>query len=674
MKHLPLGHRQDRNDEGMTMVAVLMGMSLTLVITLGSLGLMSASTKYSRYDQDSELALAAAQSGISDILTELRVDPTYLDSVEATKDDPNGYCQKEAAGGPAAEGDVFAHDCGWAPDKKAGWQTLGGAEGGAYQRYHYAITEREDMAASFVVVSTGRSRDVYRSIEARLTREMTTMWLYFSNYGMTDPSNYETYNLDGAYPGAGKLTSEACGGGWSVGSDLAYSWQLAPSDPNSTKPPREYMSDGKSKDCVQGYWIDGITLDGPVHSNDTLYSAGGRFGGPFSTANPSCRSAKAEAPSTWNKCLQSGGYGDWAGPPPQYREVLQPPPVGTAKQMALDGTGCLYQGPTRIILDGEYMKVWSKETTTERPNCGTMAELKSKAGARVPIPTNSLIFVDAAEGVAPKKIKVGAIGGEPGRELPLGSYTGAAPSAGAQYTQEVTMAHTNKADGVGNLWLEGHMTGGRLTIATDRSAILTGDLLTDDDESDLLGVIAGDAIEIYNPVIQTVKANAAGTGWLAGTMPSPLLPSYRDQWPTDYDLDRSVFRIEAALHVVTAGFSVQNFKVSAVLGTIELFGSLAQNFSGPTGQFEWGPGNVPVPTGGYSEEFVYNTNLTEGPPLLFPSIVNGNWVIAHQAKTEPLKDIKLPLPRRPGSSSQIPSARVPDAVRAPSVTEGGRTR
>ncbi|MDR1441021.1 MAG: hypothetical protein LBJ02_01285 [Bifidobacteriaceae bacterium] len=644
MKHPHATPPKDHNDEGMTMVAVLMGMSLTLVITLGSLGLMSASTKYSRYDQDSELALSAAQSGISDILTELRVDPTYLDSVEATKDDPNGYCQKGAAGGPAAEGDVFAHDCGWAPDKKAGWQTLGGAEGGDYQFYHYAITEREDMAASFVVVSTGRSHDVYRSIEARLTREMTTMWLYFSNYGQGDPLDYSAYNLDGAYPEEGILTSQACGGGWSVGSDLPYIWQSPPWDPGSTNPPKDYWSNGHRVSCIIGYWPDVFTFNGPIHSNDTFFATGAHINGQFTTAVPSCKESNPNNPVSWNRCLQTGGYADWMGPAPQYREVLQLPAVGSAKAKAVGGVGCLYQGPTRIILKGDKMTVWSKETTTQRDNCGTLAELRSAAGATVDIPIDSMIFVDTAEGVTPGKIKAGAIGGEPGRELPLGSYTGAAPSPGAQYTEELAMSHKDKADGIGNVWLEGRLAGGRLTIATDRTAVLTGDLLTDDDEHDLLGVMAGDAIEIYNPVMQTVKADPAGSAWLAPVKPSPLTTSYRDKWPTDYNSSRDVFRIEAALHVVTSGLRVQNHDVYDILGRLDVYGSLTENFPSFQGNTITNEsGTVVLRQAGYEMVLNYNKNLREGPPLLFPPIVNGQWVIANQAKAIPLDEVKIPL-------------------------------
>jgi hypothetical protein len=488
------------------------------------------------------------------------------------------------------------------------------------------------MAASFVVVSTGRSRDVYRSIEARLTREMTTMWLYFSNYGMTDPLDYEIYNLDGAYPEEGILTSEACGGGWSVGSDLPYMWQSPPMDPDSTKPPKRYSSHGVQVPCVEGFWYPTFTFNGPIHSNDTFFAFGGHINGQFSSSDPACRQSDPEDPASWDWCVQPGGYADWMGPAPQYREVLQLPAVGAAREKSLDGVGCLYQGPTRIILEGSQMTVWSKETTTQRDDCGTLAELRSAAGATVDVPIDSMIFVDAAEGVAPKKIKAGAIGGEPGRELPLGSYTGAAPSPGAQYIEEVAMSYKDKADGIGNLWLEGHMTGGHLTIATDRTAVLTGDLLTDDDEHDLLGVMAGDAIEVHNPVMQTVGADESGTAWLDPVKPLPRVASYRDQWPTDYNGNRDVFKIESALHVVTAGLRVQNHNMYEDLGLLDIYGSLTENFPALQGTVG----------GGYEMVLNYNKNLREGPPLLFPPVVNGQWVIANQAKATPAEEIKEP--------------------------------
>ncbi|MDR0594345.1 MAG: hypothetical protein LBG60_14070, partial [Bifidobacteriaceae bacterium] len=122
--------RGRRSEDGMTMVSVLGSFTIILVVLLGSVSFLGQQVKYSRHQQDSDLALAAAEAGVADILTELRIDPEYLDSISSTKDEPTGYCEKDATGGPPSDGDVFAGVCGWTAATAPGWQKLGGDEGG----------------------------------------------------------------------------------------------------------------------------------------------------------------------------------------------------------------------------------------------------------------------------------------------------------------------------------------------------------------------------------------------------------------------------------------------------------------------------------------------------------------------------------------------------------------
>jgi hypothetical protein len=55
-------------------------------MVLGSLAFMSNSIKFSRHQQDTDLALAAAQSGLNDLLAQFRGDPAYLDGIADPSD------------------------------------------------------------------------------------------------------------------------------------------------------------------------------------------------------------------------------------------------------------------------------------------------------------------------------------------------------------------------------------------------------------------------------------------------------------------------------------------------------------------------------------------------------------------------------------------------------------
>ncbi|MDR1427440.1 MAG: DinB family protein [Bifidobacteriaceae bacterium] len=636
--------RSRRGERGIAMVAVLVALSITLVMVMVTLTYVTGSVKYSRYEQDAERALAAAESGVNDLLTEFRVDPTYLAHIDATKADPDGYCNKDATGGPAADMDIYAAVCGWDPDMAARFQQLG-----EDQAYHYAIVSSADLAESIEVVSTGRSRDVYRSVKARLSRETPTMWLWLTDYELSDPNDALLWPgiTNGFYP-AGQLTSEECGWGWAAGATppgLHYAWDSYPFTPASDGKFHTYQSaldPANPRYCDQARFGLGDELDGPVHSNDAIYAVEGKVYDQLSSSNPECKNVDPTDNTTWDRCVVGDvrstgapviGHFQWLGPAPSYRRVLDLPTTQNAKVKAVDdGVGCAYAGPTRIILDGDEMIVWSKETTVYRDGCGSLAALASPSGARVDVPEEGLIYVGPATGVPPTKIHHGAIGDG----LPLGNYEGQAPTPYAEYIEEWVMELPEMYDGIGNLWIEGHFTGGNLTIAADRIAVITGDLLQDNDDQDLIGVMAGQRIEIYNPMVIKNIANAAGTLWryqeYEMTEPDSLPYTYvgTGLWPRDYD-GRPGLRIEAAIYATSGSFGLQNWDIWGELGDLEVFGSIAQRFRGIMGSYDDNGKR-----GGYNKKYKYNKRLTEAAPLLFPPISNGVWRIAWQGKADPL--------------------------------------
>ncbi|MDR2114697.1 MAG: hypothetical protein LBO75_05400 [Bifidobacteriaceae bacterium] len=674
MRRSSYRHRAS-TETGMTMVAVLAAFTILMVVVLGSAASLSAATKSSRLEQDTDLALAAAQSALNDLLTRLRIDGGFLEDVAAdhAAGDPAGYCAAPAAGGPAhLEADVFAAICEWSNSTPVGWaEDLGGR-----QYYHYAVTSFNASADQAQVIATGRAGQVVRSIQAYLMRETTPGWLYISNYELADPWDPVTYapiGIDGYYGPMGdggfggmQLTSTACGG---QGEDpprpadlpgqppalipLSYHWELRDFPGSGTpedrfREPRyyhDYQAD-VSRACQQPAFETWDTLNGKIHSNDTFTVNGARISGEFTTADPKCQSGQPQ------QCVIGLGA-NWADPVTvAHSNVRALPAPQDAKEIANSGTGCRYRGTTRIIFQGTKMRVWSKDmeasTGYDAAQCGSVDQLRSTEGAEVPIPTGNqgLIYVDSFTPTAGQKntdgtlqIPAGWIDGT----LPRGTYTATTP-LGKNYVAETMMRTQDMERGLGNVFVEGKFEG-RVTVAAARSIIITSDLVGVDNTKDVLGLSAGHAVEIYNPVLQKYEFTADPTQPGGERIPKIPAEGRRDQsWePTDYYGGGETLRVEAAIYAAKASFRLQNWKTGpgaldgrGRLGKLEVYGSIAQNFRGVVAWRSLSGSLI----SGYEKSYAYNPALVDGQPLLFPPIQNSSWQVGWSNKVEPLEVVR----------------------------------
>jgi hypothetical protein len=656
------------------MVAVLASFTIMMTVLLGGVAYLASSTKYSRYDQDNDLALAAAQSGLSDLLSRVRADDDYLSNVATTASDSDGYCGIRATGGP--EGDYFASDCGWGSSTDVGWQGFGELVGGEFrQHFHYVVTDYDAASRSAEVVSTGRSGDVVRSLAARMAKDNPAMYLYLTDYEMSDPSDWAVYP-DGWYP-----VSDVCGAGWPDSDTkkvVGYRWEWAQklaANPAFIAPPaRIWYVEPFAQYCRQEPFGPGDLLKGRVHSNDTMLSTGtATFIGPFTTANPKCDERVEGDPSTYKYCVESKqeahplaysqmlyAGGVWPAEAPARSEVLDIPKV--PDKAAIGNKGCQYQGATRIIFNGDgTMTVWSNYGLDE-PNagCGSLSELASSTGARVNVP--SVIYVKTVDKplmttAMKKRIPSGGLDGE----LPLGTYqaTDENPPTDAsdEYTIEISMDRPDKLGGGGNVWVEGK-TQGRTTIFADASIIVTGDLITEDKEKDLLGLMATGSVEVYNPGLKvyTAKADAA-TGdliWFSDPFYNhwmepqgiAVFDATTKPWPKDYNGDGYDMAIHAAIIAGNGSFRVQNSNKTQAETTgryLNVYGSISQNFRGVTGLSLTNLG-IPGQSAGYQNDYEYNQTLMKRQPPLFPYIGNGKWWVPWEEKVEPHDATKLPIP------------------------------
>ena len=115
----------------------------------------------------------------------------------------------------------------------------------------------------------------------------------------------------------------------------------------------------------------------------------------------------------------------------------------------------------------------------------------------------------------------------------------------------------------GDLYTKGTLQG-HLTMAAENYIYVTGDILYNNNQQDVLGLVGQNAVWIWNPMSNIV--DNSGTNNDSGTA---LLGQNRT--------------IYGAILSVAHTFQVQNYHVGGARGTLKIVGSIAQNFRGTVG-------------------------------------------------------------------------------------------
>lgn len=637
-------------DRGAAIVAVLGALVLVSALLLASLSYLQHSVRSSRYEQDDTAAEAAAQSGIQDFLTRLRLDGDYVDHADPLSGDPENYCTNPAVAGPDVvlpvldDGSrVCTNLSGTTP---RGWVSVatGAATTGEEPAYHYRLLRYDSVQRDLVLESVGRANGVHRTVQTRIAHPSATDYLYFTDYELTDPTQYPEND---AYVGE-QTTSAACGALGHGADELTYAWD----DVGIATHPRVYgyLAPGsaiafpQTLECRSPMFQDGDVVEGRVHSNDTIRAwddVGGPavFKGQVSTADPRCTLADPTDSSTWVECLH-----------PTHRDaVLEVPPVAVPAPLAMppitdmaaeaETAGCRYAGATRIVAHADgTMTVWSKDTTAElaRTGCGVPGPapggLGSAEGATVAVPADGLVYVGDAATAAGRELYAGELGGPAGRELPLGDYTGQAPVNGTStYSSDVSFQSAQKHAGLGNLYLEG-VVQGSATFAAARGVVLTGDLLLADGEhgGHALGVVAGQSIEYIRPALRLMRGTNVAGEWVWRPSPGAVATPVTG-WPTRYALPATGvvepatgLNVQASLMALDGSIRLQANQLTGALGDLRVFGAMAQRFRGAIGTLP----TATEPLRGYLKDYRYDSRLDHGlRPPYFPAFGDVTWTV-----------------------------------------------
>lgn len=563
-------------DEGFALLTVLVGMSILVLLLTTALTYATQSIRTVSYSRHWNQALMAADSGISDYLARLNADDNYwLNSPD---------CSNVAMKAPQAGG-----ACGWGGGTAIGWANV---PGGGGSQFHYDVnTTQTPVSGTIVLTVTGRSLDETRTVQVRLLRGGFGEFLYYTVYETTDPATEAIFGLNNTQ------AQTRCS---------KYYWNGRSAYTNNP--------------CTDINFVTGDVIDGPLHSNDSILMNGKpTFNGTVSTSLPTCKPVNGVKPPA-SSCYRSAG----SGTAPVFNrgvtyraEITMPDSIGDLRQYVAAGAsnpGCLYTGPTRIKLvnsggTASTMKVWSPWTKSTNPGCGT----PPLNGQSINIPNNNIIIVQDVPSTqtTPQYGTTPAAGSCPGGWIGDGF-----PLAGTTTTGDFSQTLNESNCRYGTLYVEGALKG-RLTMAADNNIIVTGDLTYGGGTTgtDALGLIATNAVKVYHPSRCTTYTASTGKCTAGSNLTRPNGSTFTNP------------QINAAILTLQHSFTVQQYNLGNPLGTLNVFGTIAQRYRGPVGT-----GSIST---GYYKHYVYDTRLRYAPPPYFLDPVRSAWGVKTYGELTP---------------------------------------
>jgi hypothetical protein len=284
--------------------------------------------------------------------------------------------------------------------------------------------------------------------------------------------------------------------------------------------------------------------------------------------------------------------------------------------------GCLYTGPTVITFEYvagnpkmRVMSPWTKYTNiaataaaaSNPAQCGTPGNgsggLGSSTGAVLDVPDLNLIFVQPVPAVGSGDANAPSSSSYLPPNFSCTSASSTRPAGWAYstgsggsrtYYERFPTEDEAKPGGkltyygckAGDLYVEGTL-GGQVTLAAENYVYVTDDLVYNDKQADILGLVGQNAVLVWNPVDR-----------------------YDDNLLEDWDRE-----IDAAILSVGHTFQVQNYDRSGSRGTLTVFGAIAQKFRGTVATTSGGS-----VANGYAKDYQYDERyrFTAPPKFLTP--------------------------------------------------------
>lgn len=583
-----LGFDASERESGVALAMALIFGTVITIIAATALSFATGGLVKSNSDDDWNAAIAAAYAGLEDYQSHLSNDNSYQQYGNPAAPYSAGSSVKLPAGSQTNAAFGVGKSGTWANIKNADGTTNSGAQ------YRYEVNSIDyALTGTLKIRVTGKVGNVVRSIVANLRQQGFINFLYFTNYEELDPN---------IYPPGGSQTVASC---------TKYAWA------------------GRSTNCSNIAFGNGDTINGPVHSNDTIRICQATFNGVVTTSNPTVSNGKRYIPQDSNGSSCTGqSFPQQTSTGPTYSSTIGLPATNgnmiSETRSDLTGStvprpGCLYTGPTKIVYsvngsgDG-YMTVRSPNTLftnvaspdkngnftngSNPSQCGTPGKgangLGSAAGATIPVISNNLIFVQnipagSTDVNYTSATAVPATCGFDGTTASTGNGVGY-PLAGEMAPAPSYACPYGARNG--DAFVSGTFHG-QNTISAANYTYVTDDIKYQDRNADLLGLVSNNPIFIFNPIKYSTTCTSTGC---AGS--SSLLNTAA--YGNDYNRE-----IDAAMISVNDMVQVQSTYGGGARGTLTIYGALAQNFRGV----------VTTGSNGYVKNYQYDRRLLyEAPP------------------------------------------------------------
>ena len=587
--------RTHDDDRGIALVAVVGIGTVVMLLVATMIAVATSGARVTTTDRSWNRAIAAAYAGVADYQSRLNADNTY------------GNYGQAAAPFSAATGSVFTKGVGGNPAfgyrTQDTWVSVPTGDGTASDSaFRYAVDNSKLTSQGVIrLQSTGRSGTTTRTVVANVRPDGFSNYLYFTNYESGDPT----------------VTNEKWTG--------------------TTPCTSAYRPLATSATCDQIQFGSGDVLKGPVRSNDQIKVCGATF--------------KNTIQSVFGVSSSGCSTGTYASNPTTSSTLTPPATIGDLRDytrsdlplttQTVEGPGCLYTGPTRIVFNGDgTMTVRSPltiKTQTSGPTptlatdgstpdkCGKVDALRSASGATVPIPKNNLVFVQNEPSARPAGTAqdpnywngspmkttatacsaasptVGPSSATSLRNNGVGyPYVGASTSSSETDPTAGAGAAVSNPYGCdrGDVFVQGTVDKA-VTVAAENYLYVTGNVTysANRSPSTVLGLIGQRAVWVWNPIRPDGSA---------------ILPAGRE--------------IDAAILSNSGTFVVQNWTRGPVSGRglLTVNGSIAQNFRGAVG----------LASGqGYTKAYQFDPSLALYTPPKFPQPTVTTYRVATQVES-----------------------------------------
>jgi hypothetical protein len=365
----------------------------------------------------------------------------------------------------------------------------------------------------------------------------------------------------------------------------------------------------RSSECQLIQFITGDSVKGPMHTDDTTVVCGTpEFGRP--------------SRSTPDKVEINGGLHESCGAKPIFNTATKSYTVG--KELVAPASdesllsyvepANLFSGATQLTLNG---------------TANTITVAQEGSEKTISWPENGLIYVEKS-----------------------GTCEYEFTSHGADGPKE----KTNETN-CGNVYVRGTYSKS-LTVAAENDVIISGSVYPTSVAGSLgsepsgtatLGLIATHFVRVYHPVAETYAAKSSGRGGYTcetgdkynsttklceyengtGECDAPSLNAVEDKAAGGYGFGKQEnIWIYAAILSTKHSFVVDNYSCGELLGKLNVYGAIAQNFRGIVGQSDGGGDH------GYIKNYNYDQRLASDEPPYFLQPLNTGWEVNRETAPE----------------------------------------